>query len=344
MKKKKKNRKLKLIKRYGIPNMLTGIFALIVAAIAVGMYFFPILEIKVNDQVIVMKGLDVLKGALVYVNPAYLPQQLVDDFALINSETLNLAYPIYFTVLGIVYGLICLWAFIEVIFALCVLIFGRLHRWKGPYGFSWGMLICVLMENGLVYLIGWYLPMEFGDFVTIKVNEGLFYMYAYAVIAFVMMMTLGIFYVVSFKNRIFEKDIDKYTLEETPDPGKVFDVKDGEIVCIKLDLNKQVPYQLTYIQEHAFAKNTELTEAKIPSYVRKIGAGAFANCVNLETLELPAALTSIEYNAFFNCKRLKTITFKGTKDEFKKVARGKNWLAKAGCHQINCQDGFITIK
>ena len=104
-----------------------------------------------------------------------------------------------------------------------------------------------------------------------------------------------------------------------------------------------LPPNLTSIGGHAFAENQNLIVANIPSEVNKIGNSAFANCLKLKVVSLPNTITEIGYNCFFNCVNLERINYAGSKEDWKKVKRGSNWLAKAGTSEVTCIDGVIVV-
>ncbi len=106
---------------------------------------------------------------------------------------------------------------------------------------------------------------------------------------------------------------------------------------------QKLPDNIRSIGGHEYAQNVNLEEAVIPFGVETLGAGAFANCVNLKNVFIPASVRKIEYNCFYNCMKLARITFGGTKDSWRKVKRGSNWLSLAGTRIVFCRDGAIEV-
>lgn len=106
---------------------------------------------------------------------------------------------------------------------------------------------------------------------------------------------------------------------------------------------KRLPKGLKHIGGHAFSQNTVLEEAIIPAGIDVLGPGAFANCVNLRIVYIPETVRKIEYNCFFNCIRLEKITYGGTREMWKKIKRGSNWLTAAGTNFVVCRDGTLSV-
>ena len=69
----------------------------------------------------------------------------------------------------------------------------------------------------------------------------------------------------------------------------------------------------------------------------------FANCLKLQVVSIPNTVTEIGFNCFFNCVELERINFGGTKEEWKKIRRGSNWLAKAKTTEVVCLDGVVVV-
>ena len=109
------------------------------------------------------------------------------------------------------------------------------------------------------------------------------------------------------------------------------------------EARKHLPKGLKVIGGHAFSQNTMLEDADIPEGIDVLGSGAFANCVNLRRIHLPLSLKKIEYNCFFNCIRLEKITYAGTRENWRKIKRGSNWLTSSGTNIVNCIDGAIAV-
>ena len=104
-----------------------------------------------------------------------------------------------------------------------------------------------------------------------------------------------------------------------------------------------LPSDLKSIGGHAFSKNLDLKYADIPVGIKELGVGAFANCLNLEIVSIPKSVKRIKKNCFFNCVKLTRINYAGTKNEWRYIVRGSNWLDKAGTKTVVCSDGAIIV-
>lgn len=106
---------------------------------------------------------------------------------------------------------------------------------------------------------------------------------------------------------------------------------------------QKLPDNIRSIGGHEYAQNVNLEEATIPFGVETLGAGAFANCVNLKSVFIPASVRKIEYNCFYNCMQLARIQYGGTKESWRKIKRGSNWLSLAGTRIVFCRDGALEV-
>lgn len=146
-------------------------------------------------------------------------------------------------------------------------------------------------------------------------------------------------YGVHFKDTILENDLEYHGDE--PVVEHISQVH--EIKKTTYEQGSTLPPNLTSIGGHAFAENQNLIVANIPIEVTKIGPSAFANCLNLQVVSIPNSVTEIGFNCFFNCVDLERINYGGTKEEWKKIKRGSNWLAKAKATEVVCLDGSIVV-
>ncbi len=184
------------------------------------------------------------------------------------------------------------------------------------FGFK-GTAVCI---SG-VYTMHWYWP--------IIIASGYL----------VFIIIIAIIYSASFKDSIPESQLEFH--DDTPTVEHV--TKVHQVNVAKFTGSSTLPKNLTSIGGHDYAENQSLVVADIPSAVSKIGTGAFANCLNLKVVTLPNGIREIGSNCFFNCVSLERINFNGTKQEWKKVARGSNWLLKAKTNSVVCTDGAITV-
>ncbi len=156
---------------------------------------------------------------------------------------------------------------------------------------------------------------------------------------FLMVILVSVMHTVCFKDTIPETEL------EMQSDGPVIEhlTKVHEVTKVKYEQSSTLPPNLTSIGGHAFAENQALIVANIPPEVTKIGNSAFANCLKLKVVSIPNTVTEIGFNCFFNCVELERINYSGSKEEWKKIARGSNWLAKAKTTEVTCIDGVIIV-
>ncbi len=142
-----------------------------------------------------------------------------------------------------------------------------------------------------------------------------------------------------FKDSVLESELEIQNNEPTVEHiSKVHEVKK-----VSYEKSSTLPPNLTSVGGHEFAENQSLVVANIPLNIDKLGPGAFANCLNLQVVSIPNSVREIGFNCFFNCVSLERINFAGTKEEWRKIKRGSNWLAKAGTSEVVCLDGTIIV-
>lgn len=156
----------------------------------------------------------------------------------------------------------------------------------------------------------------------------------------VIMILIGITYRLCFKNRVYEKREKKKNdddYDQVSKPGQP--QKQGKVPVYE----KDIPAGTRNIGDHAYAGDPALTRANIPEGVTSLGANAFANCRNLETVTIPVTVNKIGANCFYNTRNLKTIRYTGSKEDWRSIKRGANWLVGAGTTTIVTANGAIVV-
>ncbi len=69
----------------------------------------------------------------------------------------------------------------------------------------------------------------------------------------------------------------------------------------------KIPAGVTYIAQHAFNENSDITSVAVPDGVYEIASCAFTECNSMENIDLPESLTKLGSSAFFKCSSLKSI-------------------------------------
>lgn len=157
----------------------------------------------------------------------------------------------------------------------------------------------------------------------------------------VIAILIGITYRLAFKNRVYEKREKKKNEDDYYDqpskPGQP--QKQGKVPVFE----KDIPAGTRNIGDHAYAGDPALTKANIPEGVTSLGANAFANCRNLEIVTIPVTVNKIGANCFYNTPHLKQIRYTGSKEDWRSIRRGGNWLVGAGTTTIVTATGAIVV-
>ena len=182
----------------------------------------------------------------------------------------------------------------------------------------------------------------------IQKGRGDGYSAVYGVMAFVVLgvqvaitILIGITWRLCFKNRVWEKKEknkeDDYYNTPSHNPNKP--QQQGKVPVYE----KDVPQNIHSVGDHAYAGDLALTRANIPEGVPSLGSNAFANCRNLEMVTIPVTVTKIGANCFYNTPHLKTIRYTGSKEDWRSIRRGGNWLVGAGTTTIITANGAIVV-
>lgn len=152
---------------------------------------------------------------------------------------------------------------------------------------------------------------------------------------------IGLTYRFSFKNRVYEpkqknKDVDEYYNRPVKSDQPQ---KQGSVPVFE----KDIPPGTRTIGDHAYAGDIALTRANIPEGVTSLGSNAFANCRNLEMVTIPVTVNKIGSNCFYNTPHLKQIRYTGSKEDWRSIKRGGNWLVGSGTTTIITANGAIVV-
>jgi hypothetical protein len=100
---------------------------------------------------------------------------------------------------------------------------------------------------------------------------------------------------------------------------------------------------LTCISENAFINCSSLASLTIPNSVTSIEDYAFANCTRLANIIIPNSVQTIGSNIFSGCANLTVIQYEGTKKQWKRICRNKDWKKFSSVKKVICSDGDIKF-
>ena len=291
----------------------------------------------------------------------------------VNSEFANYAVVILVGVFLLFLAAELIIAIVDVVLFIEMLFRGRLEDFKHPKNTAIAMFIMQLFFSCFgpvtLALSNRYLGFAFD-------GSKIIFSFVFFSISFVDFVAMVIIYVACFKGAVFVRNVNQFQEEldhshrETPIPTynqfptytNPQHTSYGPFVSPSYQPPQQVDYQnnvnrpnpqhrerkglpadIKEIGDQAFNADLDLQVAIIPNTIKSIGASAFANCINLKVVSIPPSIQNIGYNAFFNCYNLKRINFNGTKEEWKRIQRGSNWLTKAGTTSVVCLDGVVIV-
>ena len=148
-------------------------------------------------------------------------------------------------------------------------------------------------------------------------------------------------------------------------PRNLKKIKMGTFSHCKALTNVILPEGLVEIGECVFDDCTSLENIIIPGSVKKIGSDVFRgsglksivipdgvteirertfyDCTSLESITIPASVTKIETDAFTNTPALKAVSYKGTPDQWKKIAMTGGVKTALKTATVTCSDGSKIV-
>jgi hypothetical protein len=77
--------------------------------------------------------------------------------------------------------------------------------------------------------------------------------------------------------------------------------------------------------------------------VKHIGQDAFAECTALQSVTIGNSVTHIADGAFCLCDCLSSISYKGTKEQWHKIVKGKELNYDSPVRSVNCTNGVVAL-
>ena len=335
---------VRIIRRYGIGSIFSGLICLAICAIPVLMLFVPWMKFTPSDSNLYysLDMIDCLTATFGKTNDV--STNVVDVIKGVSSPIqswIGLLYNII-NISGIVLvGILILIDLVMLFLGLEFLFRGKVSHFK---------LASILSIFGDVIIIIWLLIALTIKFIFQFSNIGfeveMYHDFIYGGVAIVYTIVLSILYSTCFRNRVFIGDLGDlrhFSGSEEKEENAEIRLQTKEVVKVRYEAAKGLPPKLSSIGGHAFSQNMNLEIAMIPNGIKTLGQGAFSNCGNLQIVSIPLSVKSIGFNCFWNCVKLKRINYAGSKEQWRHVKRGSNWLPKAGSYTVVCNDGPIIV-
>lgn len=340
---------VKIYRRYCAGSIFSGLICLGIVALTVlylvapWMKFTRVTVPETGDPVTTVYGLGVLD--LFKALPSFEADWIKETFGKgIPPSAFDLVGKAFVVVGILLWVVMALFTLVILFIGLEFLFRGKVKHSKLAYGMSWTPTILSLVYGAGIGVLLFVFKAQATSQFSISVGVGFPVMFV--ILSVLSTLFLGIIYATSFKNKVFVGDLGDLrragkSAESESLNGPGYTTK--EVVRVRYEPAIGLPSKISSIGGHAFAQNQNLQIAMIPMGISSLGQGAFANCGQLKIVSIPASVKSIGYNCFFNCSNLKRVNYGGTKEQWRHVKRGSNWLTKAGTCTVVCCDGSIVV-
>lgn len=343
---------VKLIKRHNPASIIIGVLALFAIAVPALYFIFPWFQVAYGEvtnasaEFAYTEGYQMVGGldlVLFTINMQNIPTAFVVHngwtSAMLRDNLLN-----YYLVRENLYAAFG-WLAISALTALILFIQGFVLLIRGRLSRPGSIVVTAFfyfLANGMLLLdsfrLGWYL--QYTQKIACGLSGSSIGSYQYVLlfpiifgsVAAGIYIIMLILHLAGIRGRYYREDIE-FVEVEAPQP---FERNDGVT-------RNTLPKGLKTIGGHAFARNTNLEIATIPDGIDELGIGAFSNCLRLKVVTLPKSVKRIGANCFFNTPRLQRINYAGSKEEWRYITRGSNWLNKSMTTTVLCQDGAISV-
>ena len=376
MAKNKRRRGVKTYRPHGAATIFYALFGLVSIACIAAFAILPILSFTKNGDTTPFVGYEyvgfTIRKYFSTLLASFMPKYdtLTQYFGGVapSNDLLKIIFNFHEyveLVFGGIFGLIGIFALVEVLLVLAMILFGKSNHPGGIKIFAWLMFWFFAIFLGLTFMYLFFYQQIIGE---VQANAGTSDNVAISFdlrsllplgAMFIVNIILSIIWRTCFKNRVplaRKKRNDDY---EEENQNEIVSFAHTEPMPNQNEAIIQQPQpqpqpqpqqfsnnnggSVITIGDRAYTKNTEITTADIPEGIASLGSSAFANCVNLAVVTLPSTLQEIGFNCFFNTPKLQTISFNGTVERWKCVKRGSNWLAKSGTRTVQCNNGKINV-
>ncbi len=332
---------VKIINRYTVATFFSGFLSLISSVCFLLAIFLPVVSFTKGSLAAEARGKDFL--LFLFNDSSSVLFSISAPILNMGSIGFNTFYcfgPLL--IIGLVFS------FVLLVIGLKLILVGHLYRYRRPA--VWSFLVFFFFLLFALGLVGVGFIYKVNDAVGITMEVSALTIIL-VVISFLSFVILSIIFGTAFKGRVYIGNVANPLPSETVARQSPY-VSDGiikpvikvkEVTKVKYEPASTLPTSLSSIGGHAFSQNTSLVVAMIPRGIDSLGPGAFANCPKLKIVSIPTTVKQIGYNCFFNCYSLERINYGGTKEQWRHIIRGSNWLAKAKTTVVVCSDGPIIV-
>ncbi len=103
-----------------------------------------------------------------------------------------------------------------------------------------------------------------------------------------------------------------------------------------------VDAQGRFHSEQPILSNGKLTEITLPQGLKRLRYHALKGNTSLQRVTVSRDVTYFANAVFDGCESLREICFEGTKDEWNRIAKDRNWDRGLSTYTVRCTDGEIT--
>lgn len=343
---------VKIIKRHNAANVIIGILALLSVAIPLVLIFFfqwfaiginansGSAEVNFTNGIFQLNAMSLIMGLFQKGGISW--HAIIANGNAASALRSNVLAK-YLVVENLYAGAI--WYLLSALLAVILFIQGLVLLFRGKSNHPNGIVLTAffaLLANGFLLLdswrLGFYLKYSIDKSIAISGGSISSYQYVFwpniiiAGSAGLVWLVMLICYLAGLKNKYYREDIEIVHVEQ----AKPYEVNNGII-------RNTLPLGLDSIGGHAFSKNTQLEIATIPNGIEELGQAAFSNCLKLKVVSIPLSVKKIGPNCFFNTPKLKRINYAGSKEQWRYITRGSNWLDKSATTTVLCNNGPISV-
>lgn len=333
---------VRIIKRHNAAGVILGILAVLSIAVPVLLTIFPWFLFKINGDLgsyaADYTAIQLIIKLFNFANPTRELTHYAWEMSLLREAPLC-----YYLVLENIYAA-AVWYILSVLMAIILFIHGIIFLIRGktnhPHSVVVGLFLAfvcnlfLFVDSIRMGLYINYIGQKAAEVVGKNAPQVTFVIWPTIIIASVSLFfyIFGLFaWIIGLRKRYYQEDIEFVDIEPHP-----YEKNDGV-------QRNTLPTSITSVGGHAYAKNTALEIANIPSGIKELGIGAFSNCLRLKVVSIPKSVRRIGPNCFFNCAKLKRLNYGGSKEDWRRVVRGSNWLDRAGTTTVLCSDGPISV-